>query len=136
MTVDTIVVLWDLPINSQEFLRAPQFMQTEDKAMFVYDHGVVGEFSTIVFDGVEASCFTFYECCSPEQVAAYDRVIMVEDSSWATELTSRKVSTKATSKHYRIFIDEVGCYDVLSAAVSRPLPGNLINQEIAKPGSN
>lgn len=132
MTVGAAVVLWDLPINSQEFLGAPQFLQIGDKAMFVYDHGVVDEFSTIVFDGVEASCFTFYECCSPEQVSAYDRVIIVEDSPWATEITSRKVSKKITSTHYRIFIDEVGCYDVLAATVSKPLPGDMINHPLEK----
>lgn len=51
--------------------------------------------------------------CCPNQVAAYDTVVAILNSSWLRELCSRMVSVERPSHHFRVFFDDIGCYEVI-----------------------
>lgn len=103
-------------------MKLPGLLQDGDKVVLTFDYETDDGYreSSIGFRRVEAFSFTFYECCSPEQVGAYDKVILVDNSAWLSELRGRKVSDDGTTQHYRIFLDEVGCYDVIAGEFEPP----------------
>jgi hypothetical protein len=68
------------------------------------------------FEGVEAFRFTLYETCEPEQVEAYDMLIDVEGSSWLRDHRAKKIEDNPDLKHYRVFFDEIGCYDIIATS--------------------
>jgi hypothetical protein len=116
VTSEKTSVVWELPCKSQEFMKLPGLVQDGDKLTLPFDYETDDGYaeSSISFLGVEAFSFTFYECCSPDQVGAYDKVITVDNSAWLAELRARKVSDEGVTQHYRIFFDEAGCYDVIA----------------------
>ncbi len=74
MTSEKITVVWALPCKSQEFMKLPNLVQDGDKVALAFDYETDDGYaeSSISFRGVEAFAFTFYECCSPDQVGAVE----------------------------------------------------------------
>jgi hypothetical protein len=72
------------------------------------------EWMEIRFEGVCAFAFTASDSCTPEQIAAYDKVVEVLDSSWRRDLLARRGSEGSLVRHYRLFLDDIGCYDVIA----------------------
>jgi hypothetical protein len=61
--------------------------------------------------------FTAVYNCTPEQVAAHSRLVEITNSSWAADFIAQdRASVRAyrTLRHYRIFIEEHGCHELLA----------------------
>ena len=116
---EEVTKVWDLPCKSQDFNQPPRLAHRGDELDLIYDcDSKNGEFhdAMITFRGVEAFSFTSFESCTIEQVAAYDKVVVLITSSWLKDLHSRRKVDETFARHYRIFFDEVGCYDVIASA--------------------
>jgi hypothetical protein len=110
-------VVWNLPVLAQEFMEGPRVTFADARLVLEYDYEAEsGEYkwSRIEFAGVRAVSFTAYVSCDEEQVKAYGKLIELADSGWLERL--RRTHFAATDNdqlhHYRIFLDEVGCYEV------------------------
>lgn len=114
-------IVWKLPCASQEFMESPTANLAAGDLSISYDFeqedGEYGK-SAINFNGVESFNFTLFETCKPEQVDAYDKLLEIEDSALLAEHQSRKIEQEEDLRHYRIFFDEIGCYDVLAKGLS------------------
>lgn len=110
----TVNVLWTLPCPSQEFDQGPLVEHQFDRLVLRYDReGSTGEYiwEEIVFRGIEAYRFLTPPQCREEHLDAYDRLIEVAAFEWAPD---------AAGKHLRIYMDDVGCLDVLCSAYLPP----------------
>jgi hypothetical protein len=114
-------VLWKLPRLSQEFRDGPIIRIERDVITMSYDYETptgAYEWKDVSFSGVAAASFTADESCVEEQVAAYDKLIEVEESGWLTSLqTARQAAQLEPAqglKHMRIYFDEIGCLDVVA----------------------
>jgi len=107
--------LWILPFKSQEFNQGPELHQRLAVAQLRLDHETEsGEYvwSTVGFGGLHALVFTAHASCTRDQVRAYDRLVRVKDSDWLRSLTGADPSLR----HFRIYFDEFGCYDIAAAS--------------------
>ena len=114
-----VVEVWRLPFKSQEFTSGPELIQTPTKTTLRLDHELpTGDYvwTSIVFQGVQGLRFTGHASCSRDQVAAYDRLVIVPSAEWLETLKELLPGTK----HYRIYFDEYGCYDIAAAGVTTP----------------
>lgn len=115
-------IVWRLPCRSQEFDQGPKLRQDPgDQLAIAYDfEGESGAYSwdEIIFTGVVGFRFTAARYCSDDQVGAYDKVETVSSSSWASGVPDAPPGLE----HYRIFFDDVGCYEVLATGFVPP-PG-------------
>lgn len=104
-------------------MEPPSLTQRGDQLDLVYDYETdSGQYqrAAISFRGVEAFSFTSFELCSPEQVAAYDKVIAIHSSEWLKRLRSQRAIKEGTVLHYRMFFDEVGCYEIIASEFHPP----------------
>jgi hypothetical protein len=116
MSSATYEDIWLLPFKSQEFQQGPELHQSLTELRLRLDHEREDgsyEWSAIVFRGVQAFAFTAHGCCSSDQVAAYDRLVLVNTSAWLLSLNELRTSVH----HFRIYFDYIGCYDVAASEV-------------------
>jgi hypothetical protein len=115
--------IWVLPCKSQEIDQGPLVHATRNSVRIEIDrendHGEY-EWMEIRFEGVRAFAFTASDVCTPEQIAAYDKMVEVVDSSWRTALLSRRVGEDALVRHYRLYLDDIGCYEVIADSFVAP----------------
>jgi hypothetical protein len=114
---DQTKTVWTLPGYSQEFHESPQITVLRRTAMLKYTMiGASGEVesASITFRGVHWFCFTRDYSCTPEQIQAYDKIVEITPSQCVEQLVSRRPKAVPTApvKHYRIYFDDVGCYDI------------------------
>jgi hypothetical protein len=65
------------------------------------------------FSRVIAFSFTAFGFCTVDQIESYDRLVKVAKSLWLEGLFSRAMTKPSTNtNHYRIFFDEIGCYEI------------------------
>ncbi|HXA30580.1 MAG TPA: hypothetical protein VN193_17755 [Candidatus Angelobacter sp.] len=103
--------VWAMPFKSQEFARGPELVQHRDTASLRLDYETrTGAYAwkIVHFVGVSAVEFTAWSSCTPDQVSAYDRFVEVESSEWLPTLHDLPEGTH----HFRVFFDDVGCYEV------------------------
>jgi hypothetical protein len=113
-------VIWSLPVPSQEFQQGPHILASPGKVTLRWDsESESGEYtwSSAEFVGVEAVMFTAHDSCTPEQVRAYDRLIVVEPSEL---LSGLRGAPAKFLHHYRIYFDEAGCLDVIAEEFVAP----------------
>ncbi|MGE0791087.1 MAG: hypothetical protein AB7S26_35775 [Sandaracinaceae bacterium] len=73
-----------------------------------------GQTTELTFTRVAALTFTELGACSPDQLDSYDKVT-VRTTSPLLDRTVRALPGRAgTLSHYQLFIDDVGCYDVVA----------------------
>jgi hypothetical protein len=60
--------------------------------------------------------------CDQYQLDAYDKLVEVHPSSWVEGLLARRPKSVPTGpvKHYRIYFDNVGCYEVAAEDFELP----------------
>jgi hypothetical protein len=105
--------VWVMPFKSQEFARGPELLQNSGRASLRLDYETtsgVYAWRTVRFLGVAAIKFTAWLSCTQEQLSAYDRFVEVSPSEWLASLRD----LPAGIHHFRVFFDEVGCYDIAS----------------------
>lgn len=107
---------------SQECEERPRLLERPNALQIEYDFRTSdGEhrWEAIEFVGVAAFSLTGFEHCSEEHALAFDRLVEVQHSRWLSSLNLRAEGTR----HFRIFFDDFGCYDV-AAKSSTPPPTN------------
>ncbi|WP_445148360.1 hypothetical protein [Baekduia sp. Peel2402] len=83
------------------------------------DSGSV-EWEEMGFPAVDAFVFTAIEAVTSDQVDAYDTVVEVLDSPWLARVLADRRHPRAGLRHFRIFFDEYGAFDVLAEAFDPP----------------
>ncbi len=77
----------------------------------------------IKFDMVSAMRKRAERCCTAWQIeGAYDTLVEVEDSPWASEIradTEQYWRDKIEMHHYMIYLDSAGCFEVIAASWAR-----------------
>lgn len=110
-----------MPVLSQECEEGPRIRERPTGIEIEYDFRTKDRsehrWEAIMFVGVAAFSFTGFEHCSEEHAAAFDRLLEVGDSSWLSSLGRVPEGTK----HFRIFFDDFGCYDVAAKSFTPPL---------------
>jgi hypothetical protein len=115
--------IWVLPCKSQEIDQGPLVHATRNSLRIDIDRENAQaeyEWMKIRFEGVYAYEFTSSDSCTPEQIAAYDKVVEVLDSAWRKTLLSRRPGEDALVRHYRLYLDDIGCYDVIADSFVAP----------------
>ncbi len=115
MTQPTYRDVWVMPFKSQEFARGPELLQKRGETFLRLDYETRSgayAWKTVRFEGVRAVEFTAWQSCTAEHVAAYDRFVAVEPSGWLSSLHGLPEGVQ----HFRVFFDDVGCYDVAAEA--------------------
>jgi hypothetical protein len=101
-------VIWSLPAPSQEFQQGPHILASPGKVTLRWDSEDESggySWSSAEFVGVEAVMFTAHDSCTPEQVRAYDRLVLVEPSEF---LSGLRGAVAKFLHHHRIYFDEAG----------------------------
>jgi hypothetical protein len=114
--------IWTLPHKSQEFNEGPRIRLEMGQLAIAYDfetHDGTYQWEEMSFSGVAAFAFTKAAHCREDQVGAYDKLEEVVDSEWFRSL----IGATSDLRHYRIYFDDVGCYELLAATFSPPGPG-------------
>jgi hypothetical protein len=75
-----------------------------------------GKEREIQFLRVVALRITEVDACTPEHTSARHKLVVLEESEWLREFQGRAREDIESTRHYRIFLDDVGCYDVLAGA--------------------
>ena len=110
--------VWRLPHPSQEFERGPEVHLTEGTLTVRYDFETeAGSYKWASFRFEEVSAFEFLgeELCGADQFEALDKLLEVRDSPWLKKLQESRRLGPGQVHHYRIYFDDYGCYEVLSA---------------------
>ncbi len=66
-----------------------------------------------IFRGVVALKITYHDACAPEATTAYDRLVEVPSSEWASDIQKRMKQNRQVF-HYRLYLDDGPCYDFLA----------------------
>jgi hypothetical protein len=122
-----VVEMWKLPVPSTALLGGgPVFEKRLGREIalryeFEIDDGTRAE--AIVFEGVEAFKFTYYEACGKWVLATYDRLVEVSDSAWLKEVDEqlRKAAEprggmdvdQPPLRHLMIYFDDGPCYEAI-----------------------
>lgn len=117
-----MATIYDLPEFDTGLYEGCSFGQSGLNAFLTVNVVELGDL-TISFQGVRYYQFTSLYCCSPEMVKAYFKLVEVEKSRELKSFLKRDRSSNFSSqgiRHYRIFLDETGCYDVFSESCKVP----------------
>jgi hypothetical protein len=78
--------------------------------------------TVLSFTGVFAARFTSAPACPAWVIRSYSRVCQVVDSSWILELrgavaASGEGQVSASARHFVLYFDHVGCWEVVARDV-------------------
>jgi hypothetical protein len=113
--------VWRLPHPSQECEGGPEAHLVDRTLTIRYDfENEAGNYEWTSFRFFEVVAFTFLdaELSDESQIAALDRVVEVEDSRWLQRAEEARRPRPIQRHHYRVYFDDYGCYEVLSARFS------------------
>jgi hypothetical protein len=112
-----------LPFSTAECENGPEFEHRPGRVTLRYDaendDGIA--WTILRFVIVVAARFTPEAACTPWMVEACSRVCEAEDSQWFRELrqaaANRGSVLPASARHFFIYCDHVGCWEVLADGV-------------------
>lgn len=114
-------ILWTSPIASQEIEDGPELLVQPGCVVLRYRGDGCSEWTELRFRDIMSAVFTEFSACSAEQVLAYDRLL---DLGHATRLASEVLGAAkrdtAGMRHFRMFLDDVGAYDIVAHDVEIP----------------
>lgn len=105
--------IWSLPCPSSHIFEGPYLRFLPGSVVLSFDIEELGERS-VRFGGVVGFSFTEYNSCVDEHLRAYDKVVEIKDSKMLLELRANSRIQVSDVRHFRIFFDDVGCFDVLA----------------------
>jgi hypothetical protein len=113
--------LYTLPVPSTSLTREA-FFSTEGGRFairFGYERDGREYLAGIIFSNVAAVRTRAERCCKLQQIeSSYDELIELEDSQWVMEVRADMEELwrdKWETKHFMIYIDSAGCYEVIAA---------------------
>jgi hypothetical protein len=113
-------LLWTSPIASQEIEDGPELIVQPGRVVLRYRGEGHADWIELRFRDILSATFTEFSACSAEQVSAYDRLLDLGNATpLAGQLGAARRDT-AGMRHFRIFLDDVGTYDVVAREVETP----------------
>ena len=114
-------LLWTSPIASQDIEDGPDLLVQPGRVLLRFRGEGRSDWIELRFQDIFRAMFTEFSVCSPEHLAAYDRLLDLGDASpLAVEVLNSPRRDAAGMRHFRIFFDEVGAYDVIARDVEVP----------------
>jgi hypothetical protein len=114
-------LLWTSPIASQEIEDGPELLVQPGLVVLRYRGEGRTDWIELRFRNILRAAFTEFSACSPDQVSAYDRLLDLGDATpLAGEVLGVARRDTAGMRHFRIFLDDVGTYDVVAREVEIP----------------
>jgi hypothetical protein len=110
------VTVWTLPVLSQEFRDWPIAKIERSGFTLSFDAETSsGEYvwSHLTFENTLAVRFTGHTACQEDQFDAYDQLVDVTDSAWRRDVEN--ASGLRGLRHFRIYFDDVGCFDIVGS---------------------
>jgi hypothetical protein len=109
--------IWTSPIASQEIVDGPEATIFHARAVIRFRGEDEGEWHQIGFSDVVKFVFTEFSSCTEEHLDAYDKLLDLEaDSQFARDAIATVRRDATGLRHFRIFFDDVGAYDVIARA--------------------
>jgi len=107
-------VIWTSPVASQAIVDGPEAALTPGKAVIRF-RAEDGDEQQISFVDILKFVFTEMGSCSEQHLDAYDKLLdLGEDSQFAREAISAARHDASGYRHFLIFFDDVGAYDVMA----------------------
>ena len=113
-----MITNWKIPVQSQELDEGPELLLKPGSAVLRLDSD--GAWYEIRFHNVIGLRFASFETCTAEQVRAYDQIVVVPSSNWAEQTRREAHLDISSAQHFRLFLDDVGCYEILADSVEVP----------------
>ena len=112
--------VWTSPIASQEIVTGPE-VTIQPGATVIRYCDTNEDWHELTFSGILFFSFTEFGACREEHVDAYDKLLELgTDTPLAKEILSGARSDIKGMRHYRIFFDEVGAYDIIARNAKCP----------------
>lgn len=105
--------IWVLPCRSQDIVEGPEAVLGPGSLQIRYDTEEEG-IRQLAFVGVLGMMFTESNACGTDHLRAYDKLLELQSSELLEQLRARSHAGVGDVHHYRIFFDDVGCYDVVA----------------------
>lgn len=114
-------LLWTSPIASQEIADGPEFLVQIGGALLRFRGEGDAAWIEVRFRDILSAAFTEFSACTPEHLLAYDRLVDLGNATpLAGEVLRACKRDSAGMRHLRIFLDDVGSYDVVARYVETP----------------
>ena len=116
-------LIWKLPHLSQECENGPVIQTSLRKLWLKYDYETKDgsyEWETIEFDRIRMYQFIPFILCTVEHIAAFDQILMINNSEIVDRIYQKRRQELAELRHYRIFFNEFGCYDIICEDIVIP----------------
>jgi hypothetical protein len=111
-------LIWTSPIPSQEIEDGPELLIEPGHVILRYRGEGQSNWVELRFRDILAVLFTEFLACNPEQVSAYDRLLdLGRATTLARDVLAESKRDTAGMRHLRIFLDDVGAYDVIAREV-------------------
>jgi hypothetical protein len=114
------IPLYKVPVPSTSFTKEAYYdgEGAFPAIRFAYKKNGEEHEGQISFSKVTATRKRAERCCTPWHIdGAYDTLVEIRDSSWAEEIrvdTSPRWRDKWPMHHYMIYLDSVGCFEVIA----------------------
>ena len=114
-------ILWTSPIASQDITEGPELVVQPGRVALRFRGEVESRWVELRFRNNLLVVFTEFSACSPEQVSAYDRLLdMGNATQLARDVLDRARRDTSGMRHFRIFFDDVGTYDIVAREFETP----------------
>ena len=107
------IELWALPYPSTEIDDGPNIASAIGLLTLSFSSEEGGQ-CKICFDGVFAYRFTEFGACTTVDLDSYDALHELKKSRWLKLLRKTSRDIDRNLKHYKIFLDDIGCYDIVA----------------------
>ena len=105
--------VWTSPIASQEIVDGPEVQLRPGKLTIRFSSE--DAWHELSFGEVLKFTFTEFGACTSDHVAAYDKLLdFGSDSAFAREALDGARRDVSGLRHFRVFFDDVGAYDVVA----------------------
>jgi len=111
-----MIKLYEVPVPSTAFIREAYLVDCyELRYRYKLDGKLID--GGIRFKWVSALRQRAERCCKSWHIKAYDTLVEIENSEWATEIREDTVPWHRDFKghhHYMIYLDSMGCYEFIA----------------------
>lgn len=117
--MNTMKPLYTVPVPSTDFATAPYWDDSGAPSAIRYCYSRDGRRiqASLAFTHVAAFRKRAERCCKSWHIEAYDTLVEVENSTWLEEIradTDANWRDHWPMKHFMIYLDSVGCFEVIA----------------------
>jgi hypothetical protein len=110
-------VIWELPYPSTEIDNDFPEAILRSTILSIRIEYVESKAIDLRFGSVVAMLFTEWTACPEQVLDAYDVILNVRDSDFLRQIeASLHIDRPKSLNHYRLYLDDIGCYEVIAAS--------------------